>query len=145
MRTETRTKVVNETIYIADDGTEFKTSIDCKEHERKQKNIKLDLIDSKRIRKLDNWIPYVEYANLDSQDYFWYNIETEDELKMLNEAYYFVSDCDAKLPAIICVETEALGYTDYNSDCYWSTLSNMIEDLNIFFKNVGYEIVKKGN
>lgn len=142
MKTETRTKVVNETIYIADDGTEFKTSIDCKEHERKQKNIKLDLIDNKRIRKLDNWIPYVEYANLDSHDYFWYNIETEDELKMLNEAYYFVADCDAKLPEIICVETP--GYKDYDGDCYWSTLSGMISELNRFFDNVGYEIVKKG-
>ena len=41
-------------------------------------------------------------------------------------------------------ERQALDYLDYNSDCYWSTLSNMIENLNIFFKNIGYEIVKKG-
>ena len=145
MRTETRTKTVNEKIYIANDGTEFKAISDCREYESKLQNNKRKKIDHKRIAELDNCIPYMEYANSDSHDYFWYNIETEDELKMLNEAYYFVSDCDAKLPAIICVETEALGYTDYNSDCYWSTLSNMIKDLNIFFKNVGYEIVKKGN
>ena len=144
MRTEIRTKTVNEKIYIANDGTEFMTIDECKEYESGLQNNKRKKIDHKRIAELDGCIPYMEYVNSDSHDYFWYNIETEDELKMLNEAYYFVSDCDAKLPAIICVETEALGYTDYNSDCYWSTLSNMIENLNIFFKNVGYEIVKKG-
>ena len=142
MRTETRTKTVNEKIYIANDGTEFKAISDCREYESKLQNNKRKKIDHKRIAELDNCIPYMEYANSDSHDYFWYNIETEEELKMLNEAYYFVSDCDAKLPEIICVETP--GYKDYDGDCYWSTLSNMIEDLNIFFKNVGYEIVKKG-
>ena len=81
------------------------------EGELLQKNEESELYD-KRIEELDSCIPYMEYASPDSHDYFWYNIETEDELKMLNEAYYFVSDCDAKLPAIICVETEALGYTD---------------------------------
>ena len=145
MRTETRTKTVNEKIYIANDGTEFMTISDCREHESRLQNDKRKKIDHKRIEEIDNCIPYMEYANSDSHDYFWYNIETEEELKMLNEAYHFVSDCDVKLPAIICVEVEALDYLDYNSDCYWSTLSNMIEDLNIFFKNVGYEIVKKGN
>ena len=142
MRTEIRTKTVN--VYIANDGTEFMTISDCREYESRLQNDKREKIDHKRIEELDSCIPYMEYANPDSHDYFWYNIETEDELKMLNEAYYFVSDCDAKLPEIICVEVEASSYMDYNSCCYWFTLSNMIEDLNIFFKNVGYEIVKKG-
>lgn len=142
MRIETRTKTVNEKIYIANDGTEFMTISDCREHESRLQNDKRKKIDHKRIEELDSCIPYMEYANSDSHDYFWYNIETEEELKMLNEAYYFVSDCDAKLPEIICVETP--GYKDCDGDCYWSTLSNMIEDLNTFFKNVGYEIVKKG-
>ena len=142
MRTETRTKTVN--VYIANDGTEFMTIDECEEYESKLQNNKRKKIDHKRIAELDGCIPYMEYVNSDSHDYFWYNIETEEELKMLNEAYYFVSDCDTELPETICVEVEALDYLDYNSDCYWSTLSNMIENLNIFFKNVGYEIVKKG-
>lgn len=144
MRTEIRTKTVNEKIYIANDGTEFMTIDECEEYESKLQNNKRKKIDHKRIAELDGCIPYMEYVNSDSHDYFWYNIETEEELKMLNEAYYFVSDCDTELPETICVEVEALDYLDYNSDCYWSTLSNMIENLNIFFKNVGYEIVKKG-
>lgn len=144
MRTEIRTKTVNEKIYIANDDTEFMTIDECEEYESKLQNNKRKKIDHKRIAELDGCIPYMEYVNSDSHDYFWYNIETEEELKMLNEAYYFVSDCDTELPETICVEVEALDYLDYNSDCYWSTLSNMIENLNIFFKNVGYEIVKKG-
>lgn len=140
MRTETRTMTVN--VYIANDGTEFMTISDCREYESRLQNDKREKIDHKRIEELDGCIPYMEYANPDSHDYFWYNIETEEELKILNEAYYFLADCDAKLPEIICVETPV--YEDYDGDCYWSTLSNMIEDLNIFFKNVGYKIVKKG-
>lgn len=142
MRTEIRTKTVNVTIYIADDGTEFKDVNSCREYEKNIKEDKRKRIEHKRIKKLDNWYPYMEYANPDYKEYIWYNIETEDELKMLNEAYYFVSDCDAVLPEIICVE--APDYRDYDDDYYWSILSGMISDLNRFFDNVGYEIVKKG-
>lgn len=142
MRIETRTKTVNETIYISDDGVPFNDMDSCIKHENKVNGTKRERIEHKRIKSLDNWYPYMEYVNPDCKEYFWYNIETEEELKMLNEAYCFVSDCDTELPEIICVETPDYKY--YDDDCYWSTLSEMISDLNRFFDNVGYEIVRKG-
>ena len=140
MRSETRTRTISETVYIANDGAEFKNYNDCHAHEVDLFNKKKELIDYRRIRKLDSWYPYVDYANPDTMDYFWYDIKTEEELKLFNETFNFINGLkDIKLPEIICVEINE------DCECYWYTLSSMKETLNRLFNIVGYEIVKKGD
>ena len=140
MRTEVRTKTVKEIVYVANDGAEFKTSIDCRAYENEMHKEKRTLIDHKRIEKLDGWYPYIEFADLEDKEYYWYNIETEDELIMLVELYDLIVNLKSiTLPEIICVEV------DEDNECYWSVLSDMKKKLDDFFNIVGYEIVKKGD
>lgn len=140
MRSETRTKAVKEIVYIANDGTEFKTGTDCRAYENKIHKEKRALIDHKRIEKLDGWYPYIEFADSEDKEYYWYNIETEDELIMLGEIYDLIGNLKSiTLPETICVEV------DEDNECYWSVLSDMKKKLDDFFNIVGYEIVKKGD
>lgn len=141
MRIEERERVVKSVVFIADDGTEFDNSRECHKYEMNMAEDKKKLLEPKRIKGLDHWYPYEEYTDTQTHDYYWYNIETEEELNLLKQAYGFSSeDYNIPFPEIICVDSP-----EYDNHCWWSTLSSMISNLNEFFNITGYEIVKKGD
>lgn len=140
MKIENRQITKNITVYIAEDGEEFTTEADCKKHETLLHNrgYYKKLLEPKHITAIDGRYPYDEYTNLDTHSYFWYQIDNEEDLAILNKAYSFWSDCEVSaFPAIICVDE------DLEGECYYYELSLMIETLNDLFKNVGYQIRKK--
>ena len=125
---EVRIKVTEELVkkevkeYVADDGTVFNRWVDCEEYEQE---LRLKVLEN---FKTVNLAPPTEY---DYYDFNWYYIESEKDLKILEE---FVDDdnieCDT-FPQWIGVATN---YD--NENWVFGTLEDYKKDIDNFIKKI---------
>ena len=134
MRTEIKKRVIEEPVYIADDGKEFDNETLCILYENTLKDKDTVLIEKIEIEDARNLIPYEEYTNCDSYDYFWYRINTKEERILLEKFYGLQIICN--IPAIICVEVGNDG------DCYWYDFNSMVNEMNNLLRHFDYTIIK---
>ena len=108
MKVETKqvVKTTETTVYIADDGTEFRTRWECEkyEHEKVHKPLLDSLIQCDELKY---------YSNIDGQeypehhDYSWYFVRDLDDLAILEKVYPDSVDFDSKyIGKWICLETD---------------------------------------
>lgn len=130
MTTRTQTKMVpqEETVYIAEDGTEFPYSSSCQIYENalKRKRRIEALAGIETCNELKN------YANFDGVlghredcNTFWYRPKNEDEIEKLNDAFCYSGYKDFKSSMIgkwICLEI------DSDDDFYGLTLLTTLDE-----------------
>lgn len=115
MTTRTQTKMVPqvETVYIAEDGTEFLRSSSCRAYENtlKQKRAMEAIAGIETCNELKNYanfdgtLSYMEDGNI-----FWYRPKNEDEIEKLNDAFCDSSYKDFKSSMIgkwLCMEVDS--------------------------------------
>lgn len=135
MRTEIKKRVIEEPVYIADDGKEFDNKTLCMLHDKKLlKDGTAVLIEKFEIKEARDCIPYGEYTNCDSYDYYWYKINTNEERMLLESFYDTTITCG--IPATICIEVENDG------DCYWYDFNSMVNEMNNLLRHFDYTIIK---
>lgn len=107
MRVEQKTVMVPTVVseIFADDGTPFKTTIECQQYEHKLKSDDLSEI-------LKN-IPSIEYCPdfaWDDYGYTWYYVQNENDVSLILEYYNHHGSCDdftteiGEFPQWICME-----------------------------------------
>jgi len=125
-----------ETIYIADDGTQFINKSECERHEYKIKKEN----EHKEIENLmvyeDDYVPCNGAENSEHHIYKWFKVENEAELKQLEEVFGVETRCN-KFPEFINIEM----YNEDDKNCYSETLTRCEEYVKKFFKAFGKEVI----
>lgn len=137
MKEITRKEVIEKEvkIYIAEDGTEFKTYRDCVAYEidckRKEKVAKVKHL---KIYELDDTMPIntTSYPN-ESYNFDWYHVRDREDIDDLSAIYKEDFDYPKNYPTIVCIE-------HIDNEAYIYYLDNMIEDTKDFWKLLGYEV-----
>lgn len=125
---------VTDKVYIAFDGTRFNEEETCKSYEERFK-----LKDKIKVLRLcyDEY-PYALDTN-EEFDYEYYKLNSEEDLKLLEQVYNLDSDTYDifDFPTIVCVES--------NYNCSESWLYTFADELNSIKKHIeafGYTVVK---
>lgn len=145
MKTEIvkRMKEVEEKMYIAFDGKEFYTEKDCLEHEAEQTRLKhQQRINEMKIKEFYG-APCDGCENMESWDYEWFKVESEEDMNVLSEYYQMDVMNMSKVkefPAFVCVENSSCG------DAWLVTLDeckNYVEEF--FAKGFGIDVTFNAN
>ena len=112
MRTETRKVLVEQEVYIAEDGKEFTRQFDCERHEYHISTLALRMYDSDG-RRTTSW------------DNSWYvDLETNDDF----DAFMRVSDFEGSI--IEGIDPNEPGIYAYNDDSQkWINISKLINNI----------------
>lgn len=128
--------------YVAVDGEEFASEIECLRHEseideinnyRKQE----EFIKKYGIEKLKDRFP-INYESVmsDCNTYTWLRIPDDDVLKELNS--FRDDDVVCTTPTIICIESDD-EFKPLKGE-YLYTLKNMVDTTTDFFQALGYKV-----
>lgn len=134
MRIENRTKTIIAAVYVANDGTEFESKVECLEYEEQSAECWRREIEHLRIVDAEGYLPYNEYTSEDN-NYNWYHLYNGEEKKKVEKAFGIKFEC-ADYPNIICVE-------EVGNDVYYYLMSQQIYNLNRWLNKLGYEVVRK--
>ena len=139
MRMETRRKEVmytNVTVYVADDGTEFKTSWECERYEHEQ--VYKPLLEKlQRCEELDGYPNFDGQEYAEHHDYCWYFIRDLSDLVIIDKVYPDTTDVnlsDRYIGKWMCIET------DDDGNGWSSTLDDGIEYATALLKKLGYKV-----
>lgn len=144
MKVETRKEMIEMEIkkYIANDGTEFKSKIDCLRYEERQKRKEeIEAAEKLRIEDLDEQIPLYCGEMSENNTFRWYRVENDAEFDVLNNACRNELVCarPSVYPEIICVET--VGYEAYEDDVYSYNMEDIKAATKEFFEKFGYRVM----
>lgn len=135
MREEIRQEVVrttNVTVYIADDGTEFRGRGDCLRYEWEK--LKKPLLE--KLQKCEDayGIPNCDGGYVsDCNDYEWYFIRNQEDIDILNDVYY-IGLTDKVIGEWVCVEIDEV------NDAWYSTASDGIKYATDLLTKLGYKV-----
>ena len=143
MEIRTEKKLVERDVYtyIAEDGKEFDTKVDCENYEREIEDARLRAgAERFEIKELEDTYPLDvdgQYIS-DNHSYKWYKVKNEEELKVVAEVYNRSDDWNKlkAYPEVICVE-----YDDYwDNDAWMYLLSDMKKATDSFWRKHGFEV-----
>lgn len=127
--------------YIANDGTEFLSESECREHE---KNLELKTFiegaEKLRVKELDDVIPISTEAIINDNTFLWYKLNNKQDFEILNKAYNNSLYEPSVYPMFKCVENSY--YNPYDSDYYYDY--DLCECKNItenFWNKFGYKVI----
>ena len=150
MRKEKRTITTERTIFIAEDGKEFTTEIECNAYEvRLQKQrTKQELIaaaEKLRIPDLDEVIPLsCDADQCENHTYRWYRLNSIGDYNILEAIYPYYLNAPNEYPTIMCIEN--CGQEPYEDDGFSTTLKTIKHITISFWDKLGYEVsLKKVN
>lgn len=134
-------------IYVADDGTEFYSSVKCMKYEAELKRKKLlEAAKSLEIEDLENVLPINTDGLPNENNYFtWYKIKDAEDFEIVNNLYNLYNNSLQTLqtldsyPEIICVETDGCD----NDDAWMVKLTDCKRDTEDFWRKLGYEVTFK--
>ena len=135
MRKTTRQKIIEEKIYIANDGKEFLTEAECLEYEEYLEATKaaekLEILDLECLIPINNngepnW----------ENDFKWYEVKNYADFDAINRAYGQSFIEPENYPEIICVER----HNDYDDESYIYYMSDMKEVTESFWRRLGYKV-----
>lgn len=144
MKVKKETKMVEQTItlYVAEDGKEFKSEHECRKYE--EKKILESLIEKAeelRIKELDNCLPLTCNGLVNECNVFiWYKLESKEDFDIVESAYGYRS-CFSKpntYPEVMCVET--CGFEPYEDDSYNYNMEEIKGITKAFWKMLGYNV-----
>lgn len=131
------------TSYVADDGKEFPSERECKEHEERQAKYKyIEAAEKLRIKEMDDQIPLSDDGMMsDTNSYRWYRLNNKEDYDMVNMAYGDSFVEPKSYPEIMCVET--VGYKIYLDDAYYYYMATCKTITENFWKKLGYQVTFK--
>ena len=135
MREEVReevVKVTNVKVYIADDGTEFKHSYDCRNYEWEK--LKKPLLDKLVKCEEASSMPNCDGSyTSDLNEYEWYFVRNQEDVDILNEVLG-IGLSEKHIGEWVCVET------DDGCDAWATTASDGIEYVIDLLTKLGYKV-----
>ena len=135
MRKEIRQEVVqvkDVEVYIADDGTEFKSRRDCENYEWEK--IKKPMLEKLQKCKEVFGVPNCDGGYVsDCYDYEWYFIRNQEDIDILNEVYY-ADLTDKCIGEWVCLEIDDYG------ECWSTTASDGIRYATDLLTKLGYKV-----
>ena len=139
IRVEKRVVEVEGKIYIAEDGKEFATEIDCMNYEKGLESERLRAgVEKFEIKELEDTYP----LDTDGQEiqenhcYKWYRVNNTEELNTVANLYNGDFGEFKTYPQTICVE-----YEYYHDEFRWIySLSDMKQSTVEFWKKHGFEV-----
>lgn len=136
--TRTTTQVVKYKVFVADDGTEFKTQHECEDYEIAQLENKLAKIEQCLLA--ENCAPFDGAEHTENCSFVWYRPKSREDLDLLEKRYADQTFGDELLGKWICVDDDGCG----SSWVY--CLSDSIAYAQNMLKSFGYKsIIAKGN
>ena len=124
---EMQTVITKQTVYVAEDGTEFRERHECLDYEwRKFKKPLLAKL--QRAEKADGLSNFSNSYTSDDYDYTWYKINTQEDADIIEEVY----GISVEVGKWVCIE-------DTNDDYYDSTLEDGLEYVKKLLDALGYE------
>lgn len=143
MKIRTEVKMVKKEIkiYVADDGTEFNSNVECAKYEAELKREKLlEAAKSLEIEDLDNELPINTDGLPNENNYFtWYKIKDAEDFEIVDNLYNNSLQTLDSYPEIICVETD-----NWDNDSAWMVkLTDCKRDTEDFWLHLGYEVTFK--
>ena len=142
MKIKEETKIIEQKIiiYVADDGTEFRTESECKDYETKQFSKHLiEAAEKLRITELDEHLPLSNDGLVDENNTFrWYKLDNEADFETLNKAYGNELSKPEHFPEVMCVET--VGYEAYMDDAYSYNMETCKKITESFWKELGVKV-----
>lgn len=131
------TREINVRTYIAEDGTEFTSEVDCRKYEAKIQR-EIEYLQVLNLLVHDNEtskIPCDGGENYENHIWEWYKVSNTEDLQRLNK--FFNTDAQVTTyPEFICIER---GYDDEHEG-YSQTLSNCVDYVKDFFNDFGYTV-----
>ena len=137
IKKEKRIVEVEDLIYIANDGAEFRTETECKDHE---KDIEDEKIRTKaemyEIKELRGFFPLNVRGEISKYcSYIWYKVNSNEELNSVANLYEADFGEFGVYPQIICVEM------CYSEDyAYVHPLLDMKDQTIQFWKRLGFDV-----
>lgn len=117
IRVEKKIIEVEETVYIAEDGTEFKSETECNNYETKIKEIAIkEKASTLEIKDLFGVKPLLNTNLSEGHNFNWYKLETEEDAAVVS-MLYFCNETSIKsdaYPVIVCIESDDY----YNLDTF---------------------------
>ena len=134
---EKRVVEVVDTVYVAVDGTRFKTESACLKYEESYNKIQ-ERAESIEINELYDTYPLDTNAQYISEnhEYNWYKVSNEDDYNCLVEMYGDDVVRPKAYPDVICIENDIY----YKPDMWSYLLSDMMESTITFWKKQGYDV-----
>lgn len=131
------------TIFIANDGKEFKNSWECMEYEAKCRSKVEDAVEKMHVPTLHDVVPMQEYGleNHYKSTFEWYIARNKEDIEALDTYFptlglidYTIND--GELPTYICVETFVRsgggeGYEWYNLRDYLEIVEDYLASFNV--------------
>lgn len=144
MKVKEETKMVEQTVtlYVAEDGTEFRNKHECIKYEE-EKALENWIVKAEelRIAELDDCLPLSNDGLINDNNIFrWYRLKSKEDFDIVENAYS--KGCLSKpstYPEVICVET--CGYEPYKDDAYNYHLTDCKIMTEEFWKAMGYKVV----
>ena len=144
MRVKEETKMVEQTVtlYVAEDGTEFKSEHECRKYEEaKALEVFIEKAEVLRIKEFDDYLPLTCNGLTDDCNVFrWYKLESKEDFDIVESAYGYRS-CFSKpnsYPEVMCVET--VGFEPYEDDSYNYNMEEIKGVTKEFWKMLGYNV-----
>ena len=141
MKIRTEKKLVEQLVstYIANDGKEFSTKIECEAYEEDLNSAQIRAEAEKfEIKELEDTYPLdvdAQYIN-DNHGFKWYRVNNKEEFNAVDKMYGGDVLEPKTYPEIICIE-----YDDYyGSDAWTYLLSDMKKATSIFWERHGFEV-----
>ena len=132
-RTTTHTIVCDETVFIAEDGTEFKQRCDCVQYEmsKAREEAKNNIITCEELQGRCNFDGGEYY---ESHDYTWVFVRDEKDAELLNRMFLLdYDDFSCYIGQWVCVEE--------SDDSGWvSSIENGIKYATDLLEKLGYNV-----
>ena len=134
-RTKTETIAKHETVFVAEDGTEFETEALCRRYETNCCYDALFEKHSEDFKGAHGWPPYNSSYGIYDNEYWWMCIADEDDIELI---YKICSEvwCDLHFGDIVCIET------DYCGERFCYSAKDTFNGMASFLKNFGFGVVK---
>ena len=135
MKEQTKTVMVEQkqTVYVANDGTEFERRYDCEVYEE-ELNEKLLAESVERIKEADGFAPCDGNENMEYWEYLWYKVKSDEDVAVLEQAYGDCVDHLVSYPEYINIQK------GYDGDCLSTTLSATKDYVERFFSKFGITV-----
>lgn len=143
MRIKEILRTVYDRVYVAKDGKEFKSMEECEAYEitiddilKRKKEVE-KAVNKLEIKNMEGscWITTDGHYVSEMANFNWYKVNNEDDLELLeeylDEAIYIGRQIN--YPDIVCIE-------DWDGEYNYVFVSDMIEEVKDYFKDLGYKV-----
>lgn len=136
MEIKTRTRIQDYKVYIAKNGTEFSREYECREYENR---LYKKIIENLHIKELEEVVPLTDGMTCDANNFYWYKVESKEDLDLLNSCYDGQVSEPKTYPNILCLEVSYYNYPN-GYEVYTYELTDIKDSIVEFMEKFGYKV-----